>query len=123
MACLNTLALLAASTINSTAQSTAVAIPKDARRWVGVLSVTTITGTSPTLDITIQHSSDGVTWVTLIAFTQLVAGSANTTFHKFAAAATDYLIPLLPYCRLSYVIGGSAGPTFNGVAVSLLFDS
>lgn len=122
MACQDYVTLLAASTITSTSTSAAVALPKGKNRWVGVVSLTTVTGTNPTLDITIQHSSDAANWVTLIAFAQLVGASASTTTHKFAAAATDYLNPLLAYARLSYTIGGTDTPTFNGVAVKLFLD-
>jgi hypothetical protein len=122
MACQTKIPLLASSTITASGTSTAVVLPAYYNCWVGFVSVGTITGTTPTLDITIQHSSDGTNWVSLIAFAQLVSGSASTTTHKFAAAATDYLIPLLPYCRISYTIGGSATPTFNSLAVTLLLD-
>ena len=86
-----------------------------------VETVGTITGTSPTLDITLQHSSDGTNWVTLRAFSQLVSGSANSTTHLFAASATDYLIPVLPYVRASYTAGGTT-PSFGSVTVKLLLD-
>jgi hypothetical protein len=109
-------------TINSTSAGTAQSLPFSTKAWVGVVTVGTISGSSPTLDITIQHSSDGTNWVNLIAFTQLVSGSASTTTHRFAAAATDYLIPLLPYVRASYTIGGTGGPTFNNVTVRFLLD-
>ncbi len=114
--------LINAATINSTSTSTPQTLPGRCKGWVGVVSVTTITGSSPTLDITLQHSSDGTNWVTLRAFSQLVGGSANSTAHLFAAAATDYLIPLLPYVRASYTIGGTGTPTFNSVTVKLLID-
>jgi alpha-D-ribose 1-methylphosphonate 5-phosphate C-P lyase len=122
MAIQKTLTLIDAATIIATSASTAQSIAPMYKRWVGVVTVGTITGTSPTLDITLQHSSDGTNWVTLRAFTQLVSGSASTTTHLFAAAATDYLVPLLPYVRASYTIGGSNSPTFNTVTVKLMLD-
>ena len=51
-----------------------------------------------------------------------MATAFGTDVDRVVAAATDYLNPLLPYCRLSYVIGGTASPTFNAVAVKLLLD-
>lgn len=122
MACQERIILINASTITSTSVSTAYAVPAKFLRWAGLISVTTITGTAPTLDVTLQHSGDGTNWVTLLAFTQLGSGSANSTAHLFAAAATDYLKPILPYVRASYVVGGSASPTFNGVSVSFLLS-
>lgn len=122
MSCQKAITLINAATITSTSQSTAQPLPAICKAWVGVVSVTTITGTSPTLDIVLQHSSDGTNWVTLGTFSQLVAGSANSTAHLFAAAATDYLRPLLPYVRASYTIGGTSTPTFNAVTVKLMIE-
>lgn len=122
MSCQKAITLINAQTITSSSASTAQALPaRGSKGWVGVVSVGTVTGTSPTLDITLQHSSDGTNWVTLRAFTQLVSGSANSTAHLFAAAATDYLIPLLPYVRASYTAGGTT-PSFGSVTVKLLLD-
>ena len=111
--------LLTSASITASADAAAVAVPMEYSKWVVTTSLGTVTGTSPTLDITIQQSADGTNWITLIAVTQRVAGSASTVLHTFAAAATDYLKPMLPYMRASYVIGGTSTPTFNTVSVNL----
>lgn len=43
---------------------------------VHVHVVTAPTGTTPTLDVRVQHSSDGSNWVTLANFTQITAEGA-----------------------------------------------
>jgi hypothetical protein len=107
------------ATENTSAQ--AVSLPGH-NRWVGFIKVGTITGTSPTLDVKIQHSADGTTWVDLLTFTQLTSGSANSSEVKFASSATDYLKPLLPFVRATKTVGGSSSPTFNAVTIQLLLD-
>lgn len=42
---------------------------------VGVLQVTAVSGTDPTLDVTIQHSADGSVWADLVTFTQADAAT------------------------------------------------
>ena len=112
--------LVTAASIIATAQSTAVAVPPNNNGWCISTSLGTVTGTSPTLDITIQHSIDGTNWATLTTVTQRVAGSASTVLLTFASTVTDYLKPILPYVRASYVIGGTSTPTFNTVQIDIL---
>lgn len=114
--------LLTSASVTASADATAVALPGNFSRWVVTTSLGTVTGTSPTLDITIQHSIDGTNWITLIAVTQRTAAHASTVLHTFAAAATDYLKPLLPYVRASYTIGGTNTPTFNTVVVNFFVE-
>lgn len=119
MAATQEIILVDAQTITATGQATAVKLPAGARYWVAYLKVASVSGSSPTLDVTVQHSADGSNWVTLIAMTQ---ATGATVEHKFAASATDYLKPLLPYVRASYVVGGTGSPTFTGTTVKLLMD-
>lgn len=44
---------------------------------IGVLHVTAATGTTPTLDVKIQHSVDNSVWVDLITFTQATAATSE----------------------------------------------
>ncbi len=65
------------------------------------LVVTAASGTSPTLDVTVQTSADGSTWYSAGSFAQLTAtGSERKTF------ALDR------YVRLRWVIGGTT-PSFT----------
>lgn len=91
------------------------------RAWVAQISCGTVTGTSPTLDVTIQQSLDGTNWSTLIAFTQIT--SSNAVELKYAASSADYAKPLLNYVRCAITVGGTDTPTFNTVTVRLLIDT
>lgn len=122
MAATKQIVLINAATITSSSASaaTAVALPGH-NKWAAYVVVAgAVAGSSPTLDITIQHSVDDTNWVTLIAMTQLTAAASET---KFASSATDYLKPILPYVRASYTIGGTGGPSFAGVTLKLLLDN
>lgn len=119
------LTLVGASTITSAdngTYSSASTVPPHARKFVIERAVTTITGTSPTLDITVQHSFDGTTWYTLLALTQIVSGSASSTAAQFLGTSTDYLKPLGNFVRLAYAVGGSSSPTFNGLTVRFWYE-
>jgi hypothetical protein len=119
MACQTIIPLLN-STLTVTGQGSSIALPAKLSRWVALITGGAVTGTNPTLDLKIQHSADGTNWVDLISFTQITASSAVE--YKFAAAATDYLKPLLPFARANYTIGGTASPTFNSIVAKLLLD-
>lgn len=67
------------------------------------LAVTAVSGTDPTLDVTLEHSKDGTTWVTLGTFAQKTAISAE---HKVFG-------PVDRYVRAIFDIGGTATPTFT----------
>lgn len=120
MACQEALTLINGATITETGAGSSVSPSPRKNKWAAYLSVGEVTGTNPTLDVTIQHSVDGTNWVTLIAMTQVTTSSAVE--HKFASSATDYLKPILPYVRASYVVGGTDEPTFAAVTVKLLVD-
>lgn len=108
-----------------------------------MFSVTTVSGTSPTLDIYIQNgirahggasnqgdkATGALTWNDFAHFTQ--ATTSNTTFFigvvgggNFAAAAQDAALaaatvrngPLGSYWRVKAVVGGT-NPSFAGTAV------
>lgn len=116
----NQLILINSTTINSSSATSSTPVPATAKTWACVLSTGAKSGTGPTLDVTVQHSADGTNWVTLIAFTQVTADNAYEV--KFAAAATDYLKPLLPYVRTSYTLGGTT-PSFAAVTVKFLYGA
>lgn len=70
--------------------------------------VTSVSGTSPTGDIKIQHSADNVTYADLITFTQVTAATSEV---KFVAEGTT----INRYIRVFNTIGGSSTPTINAI--------
>lgn len=75
------------------------------------LVVTAASGTSPTLDLTWQHSIDGgTTWYTVVAFTQ---ATTTTTALKVESEVEAATAEVWGDCmRASYVIGGTT-PSFT----------
>jgi hypothetical protein len=76
-----------------------------------LLNVTAVTGTSPTMDLIVEHSLDNTTWVTAATFTQ---ATGVTTEIKTIAT------PFGSRMRLSYTIGGVADPDFTFTVTTLL---
>lgn len=70
--------------------------------------VTSVSGTSPTGDIKIQHSADNVTYADLITFTQVTGATSEV---KFIAEGTT----INRYIRVHNTIGGSSTPTINAI--------
>lgn len=75
------------------------------------LVVSAASGTSPTLDVVVQHSIDGgTTWFTLLTFTQkTAAGNELKTESEVDAATAEVYGDCL---RVSYTIGGTT-PSFT----------
>lgn len=71
---------------------------------VAQLEVTAVAGTTPTLNVAVQHSIDGVNWTDLITFTQ-----ATGAVVQMPAAATLVNRRL----RVNWTIGGTGGPSFT----------
>lgn len=78
---------------------------EDALGFSATLSITAATGTSPTLDLTLQESLDGgATWNNVASFPQkTTTGSHPKTFGLLTPGSI---------CRWSWVIGGTT-PSFN----------
>ena len=72
------------------------------------LIVTSVSGTSPTGDVKIQHSADNVTYVDLITFTQATA--ATSEIKNISSGTT-----INRYIRVYNTIGGSSTPTINAI--------
>jgi len=66
------------------------------------LSVTAVTGTTPTADVIIEHSADGTVWFPHTTFTQ-----ATTTTTEFKAMAN-----FMQFVRAKATIGGTT-PEFT----------
>lgn len=71
---------------------------------VATLHVTAVSGTSPTLDVTIQHSPDNSTWADLVSFSQATAPSSERVA---VSGSVDR------YVRESRTIGGTNTPSFT----------
>lgn len=82
---------------------------------IGFLSCGTASGSSPTLDVQIQHSIDNTNWISLYTFTQVTASNA-----VLYAVPTTFNTPVLPYVRFYATVGGSGGPSFASVVCYLL---
>lgn len=72
------------------------------------LIVTSVSGTSPTGDVKIQHSADNSIWADLITFTQATAATSEI---KTVAKGTT----INRYVRVHNTIGGSSTPTINAI--------
>lgn len=121
--------LQASAAQTATTQSTAFVLPK-ADAYMGYVNVTAASGTSPTLDIVWQTSTDGgTTWISLpLRHTQLTTtGAEFITFRlglgigevgaEGAAAVTGGTlvkpcVPDVKNMRLNYNIGGTS-PSFT----------
>ena len=82
------------------------------------IETASVTGTSPTLDITVE-TKDPVTgnWFTIVTFAQIT--TATTAMNDNAIATYGFLIPLGQYCRLVYTIGGTT-PSFTVTSTIVL---
>jgi hypothetical protein len=76
------------------------------------LHVVAASGTTPTLDVKVQHSADNSTWADLITFTQVTAANS---YERVAATGT-----VNRYLRVSYTIAGTTPDfTFHVAAARL----
>jgi len=72
------------------------------------LIVSSVSGTSPTGAVKIQHSADNTTYADLITFTTATAATSEV---KFVDSGTT----INRYIRVSNTIGGSSSPTINAI--------
>lgn len=97
--------LQAKAAVTATANGTSVDnTTSSANGGVGHIHVFSRSGTSPTLDAKVQHSTDNSVWVDLITFTQATA----VTSERLTVTGT-----VNRYTREIHTIGGSATPTFT----------
>lgn len=74
------------------------------------LVVSAASGTTPTLDVVIQHSLDGVNWFNLITFTQ--ATGATSEYKAVSEAQGSTVTVVGDRLRARYTIGGTS-PSFT----------
>lgn len=68
------------------------------------LEVTAVGGTTPTLDVLIEDTLDGVSWNTIGTFSQKTAA---------AREVINITTPFADRIRVRWTIGGTAGPSFT----------
>ena len=101
---------LASAARNSNGSSVAVPTEGSIAARGAWLNVTAASGTSPTLDVKLETSSDGTNWYTVAAFAQKTGISSERK--GFA--------PLDDYARWTWTVGGTT-PNFTfAIAVSEL---
>lgn len=103
--------LLASAARTVTGAGSAVCGFERYEKFAAELVVSAASGTTPTLDVTLQHSIDGgTTWFTVVAFTQktTTGSELKTQAEVEGSSAVEY-----GDCwRVSYVIGGTT-PSFT----------
>lgn len=105
--------LLAQSTVSANGTGSAIIVPRGANFLRAVLLIEgTVTGTTPTLDMSVEDSLDGVTWNTVITFAQKIA-----TGHLDGNAVLGGFGNLL---RVRYFVGGTSSPSFPVEVKALL---
>lgn len=86
----------------------------------------TVSGTLPTLDVSLQSSADGVTaWATLAAFPQQTLSHAQAIGTQTAPAKVVCVTPVgRPYIRVFFDVGGTT-PSFGltEVLIGAVFDT
>lgn len=87
------------------------AVPS-ARGWIAQLHVVRARGTTPTLDVTVEHSDDGIAWEPLAEFAQA------TGVYTERVVSTGEYEPVKRYARASYTIGGTSPQFAFAVALS-----
>jgi hypothetical protein len=112
----DTLTTAAVASSARTATATGTAFDTDNLDSItGVLTVGTVTGTNPTLDVVLETTGDGTNYYTVAAFVQ-----------KTATATADAKVfgPLGALSRWKWTIGGTATPTFTfGITATADRDS
>ncbi len=74
--------------------------------------VTAVSGTSPTLNVTIQSSPDNSQWYTAASFSEIDATGNHTQVATFPGR----------YFRCAYVIGGTDTPTITFSLTKITFE-
>lgn len=116
--------LIVASSVVSASGNTTAVDPEGAEADRGVvlfqLWVGTVTGTSPTLQVYIEESSDNSSFFEVCKFSKVNASGTASIINATKTTTDQYQavgIVTRRYIRARYVVGGSASPTFNGVII------
>lgn len=104
---------LAAAT--ATVNSGAVSAPQEGGPLLFAAHVTAITGTTPTLDVTVEQSANGSSgWAA-------IAGSALTQITA-VGHRVGFVSPTQPYVRVVATIGGTTPSVTGRIAVVVFAD-
>jgi hypothetical protein len=76
-----------------------------------------VTGTNPTLDISVQAKEASGDYVVLAALTQIIVTSGTTPVRGTIANVLEDTL------KVVYTVGGTVTPTFNSVYIDLFFTS
>jgi hypothetical protein len=124
-----TLNLLEPSSITSTANGTAKFLGRN-RSFLAELRVGgDVTGTNPTLDVTVEQSADLSTWTEIAEFSQVIdemVGYVDASPVSVRpevpgeAALTRTFSTTQDYVRAVVTVGGTATPTFPLTSVKVL---
>lgn len=97
---------IVASAARTTSTNSSAFAPTKNREVNLMVSVTAVSGTNPTLDVSVEWSPDGSAWYvadTADTFTQITA--ARKTTKQFTCKG--------PNLRVAWTIGGTSTPTFT----------
>jgi len=104
----STQTLLASGAITATGTSSAIQV-SDYTVGSIIINCSAVSGTSPSITVTVQDSADGTIWATLDTFTAIT--SASTSVKRLTNFANQI--------RLSYVVTGTT-PSLTLSAVAVL---
>lgn len=99
----------------ATVNSGAISAPQEGGPVLFAAHITAITGTTPTLDVTLEQSANGQSgWATVVgsALTQITA----------AGHRVGFACPTQPYVRVVATIGGTTPAVTGRVAVIVFAD-
>ncbi len=100
--------LLQDTTLDATTTGSPLCLPRQSDDFVLYLKAVNSAGSSPTLDVTIQHSDDESNWFTLDTFTQATTGTSSQV-KQINSASTH----LLKCVRAVATLGGTGSPSYN----------
>lgn len=113
------------TTLTATGNSSTIHIAGATDLALMVTVAGTPTGTTPTLDVQIDiQDADGNWYPAIAKITQLTTtagtGRAYAGLHMPNVASTSTAVVLPHYCRITWTIGGTAGPTYPQTSISLV---
>ena len=86
------------ATVTATATGASNTMTDNLEGFFAVIKVASVTGTSPTFDVTVDHSHNGTDWFTLATFTQITG--ATTEIKTISTHVMEYV-------RYDMTVGGT----------------
>jgi hypothetical protein len=107
------------TTLTASGNSGALNLASAADVWLAVWATMAPTGTNPTLDVQLDlRDPDGNWFPQAVKITQLTSGPNYTSVSAGLHVAGGLVLP--QYGRIAWTIGGTGGPTWPGVSISLV---